>query len=495
MTQVPLREGAYTARSVIAAAQRCVNLYPEANPSDEEAPSTCYPTPGLTVLSPGPAVAQVRGLYAASNGVLYAVVGRDTYSVDAGWNFTKLSNFAAQRLNTTVGPVVMQDNGVTLVIVDGSTGTPHPAGPYFGWTVVLATGLMAPIIDSNFFGANRVDYVDTFLLFNKPGTQDFYSSYSNSVTPFDPLYFAAKTAEPDMLSTLIVMHREFWLLGAGWSSEIWYNPGNPDFPFAITPGVMLEQGCAAPYSVAKDDLRIFWLGLNKNGQGIVYMGTKYEAQRISTHAIEVAIQSYATISDAIGMVYQIQGHTFYVLTFPTADHTWVFDATTGLWHEWVWIDGDGLEHRHRANCMALAYGKLVAGDWQNGNLYQIDINNYTDAGNPITRRRGFPHIVLDGKRIQYPRFQADMDCGNDDGSVDGTTPDNPPQVFMRYSNDGGHTWCNGIPRSMGAQGQYTIQPTWRRLGLARNRVFEMYWSTPAKTALNGAFIDAIPAET
>jgi hypothetical protein len=49
MARVPLLGGAYQAKSIIANAQRCVNLYPEANPSSSQpqSPSTHYPTPGL----------------------------------------------------------------------------------------------------------------------------------------------------------------------------------------------------------------------------------------------------------------------------------------------------------------------------------------------------------------------------------------------------------------------------------------------------------------
>lgn len=54
MPKVPLITGAYTARSVIAEAQRCINLYIEKNP-DEDAvfPFTHYPTPGLEFLASG----------------------------------------------------------------------------------------------------------------------------------------------------------------------------------------------------------------------------------------------------------------------------------------------------------------------------------------------------------------------------------------------------------------------------------------------------------
>lgn len=53
MARVPLTGGAYQARSIIAGAQREVNLYPEHNTSADQAPVqvTHYPTPGLKLLN------------------------------------------------------------------------------------------------------------------------------------------------------------------------------------------------------------------------------------------------------------------------------------------------------------------------------------------------------------------------------------------------------------------------------------------------------------
>ena len=100
-----------------------------------------------------------------------------------------------------------------------------------------------------------------------------------------------------------------------------------------------------------------------------------------------------------------------MLTFPHADQTWVYDITTGLWHEWAWIDTNGAEHRHRANCFWPCNDTLVVGDWQNGNLYALDQDVFTDNGQPIKRVRSFPHMLADGKRVFYRQFLADMETG------------------------------------------------------------------------------------
>ena len=325
------------------------------------------------------------------------------------------------------------------------------------------------------------------------------SSLSLRETPpaFDPTYVASKTGYPDLLSTLVVLHREIWLLGAYETAEVWYDAGGTSFPFQIMPGVFIQHGCAAPYSVATHDLSVFWLGIDSAGQGTIFEGAGYQAKRISTYAIEKILSKFleagTTVADAIGMVYKQQDHVFYVLTFPTANRTLVYDVTEGFWHERAWTDpNSGLLNRVRANCMALAYGVNVAGDWQNGNIYVLDLNTYTDNNGPITRRRGFPHLLNDGKRHSIDRFALDMDCGN--GDANNITAQQP--VTLEVSNDRGHTFFVAPSQSMGAQGDYLYQMKWSQVtGLGRDFVLRITWSGAAFTALQGAWLDDSVSET
>lgn len=468
--RIALTQGAYQARSIIANAQRCLNLYPENNPKDSPVPVTHYPTPGTTLLVTAPNIIW-RGLYRASNGELYGVVGRSLYFINEDDDLTFLG-----AIDTENTPVSMADNGFTLVLVDGSPS---------GYKVNMASKVFQLISSPNFYGADKVDYLDTFFIFNRPDTTDFYTSLSLSVD-FDPLDIASKTGYPDHIVTLIVMHKEIWLLGS-LTTEIWCNAGGELFPFERMPGTFVEHGCVAKYSVAKQDLSIYWLSQDMQGHAIVLRGTSYTALRISTHAIENAISGYARIDDAIGYTYQQEGHTFYVLTFPTANKTWAYDQATELWHERAWTDSDGNLERHRSNCCAAAYGKIYVGDWQNGKLYDMSLDVYQDESNPISRIRSFPHLLNDGRRVSYQTFIADMAVGN---NAD-TTPSAPPQVSLRWSDTKGASWGNAITQSLGAGGEYLTSVQFQRLGLARDRVFELSWSMNAKTALNGAFVQAI----
>ena len=397
--RVPLTGGAYTAHSVVASAQRQLNLYGEPMPPDqhEPQPQALYPTAGTRLLGTM-AKAPIRGIREATNGALYVVAGDTIYSVGADWSGSSI-NTITPGLRT---PVSMADNGLTMVVVDGTSG---------GWTVALADNAFAAISDPVFRGADRVDYSDTYLLFNVPGTPQFHSSDSLAVTPFDPLWFANKEAVSDLLMTLVVASRKIWLLGQK-TTEIWYNSGAPDFPWATEPNVLIDHGIAAIYSAAEADNAVIWLSRNRQGHGIVVEGQEYKVDRISTYAMEAEFATYDRISDAIGMTYQYNGHNFYQLTFPHVSKTWLYDKTTKQWSELCWLDSNGTEHRHRANCAAFARGLIVMGDWQSGNLYALDPAVYTDCGKPIKRERGYPHLLSDGKRVFYRQFLADLEGGD-----------------------------------------------------------------------------------
>lgn len=474
--RIPLLGGAYQAKSIIANAQRCLNLYPEPNPQDAAAPVTHYPRPGLTKLASPPTAGVARCIYRASNGNLYYVVGYSLYSVSSQWVMTLVGTLQ-QSPNTLVS---MADNGVDIMVVDGSAN---------GYVVNLATNAFTTINNAAFYGANFVQYVDTYFVLNRPGYPTMYISMSNS-TDFDSLDFASKTGNPDPIVGLQITRREIWLIGAV-ATEVWYNTGASDFTFGPISGVYVEHGCCAQYSIAKQDLSIYWLSQDAQGHLMVLEGNSYRANRISTFAIENEIQGYEAFADAIGCTYQFEGHTFYQLTFPTADKTWVYDASSGLWHEESWTDNDGIQHRHRANCAGFAFDTNLMGDWETGDLYKIDPTAFTDNGQNIVYLRSFPHVENDGKRLIHSQFIADMEVG----TAEGTSLTNPPEVSLRWSDTRGASWGNPIQAPLGSAGQYLTSIQFRRLGMARDRVYELSWSAPYKTALNGAWIDLSSAAT
>jgi hypothetical protein len=220
----------------------------------------------------------------------------------------------------------------------------------------------------------------------------------------------------------------------------------------------------------------------------VYRANGYTGQRISTHAIEYAIAQYGNISDALAYTYQQEGHAFYVLTFPSASATWVYDVATQAWHERAAFEG-GVFTRHRSNCQCNFGGVTIVGDYENGNIYELDLNTYIDNLTPqkwLRSWRALPTGQNNLKRTAHHSLQLDCETGAAFGS--GASTDQA-QVMLRWSDDGGHTWSSEHWASMGATGEYFKRVFWRRLGMTqklRDRVYEVSGTDNVKIAIMGA---------
>lgn len=466
--KTPILGSSYVARSVNAADNRLVNLFAEIVPEAGKEPAFLNRAPGLRLLATvgtGP----IRGLW-SFGGYGYVVSGSELYKVDSGWTAALLG------LVSGSGPVSMSDNGTQLFVACN--------GPSYIYNSV--TNAFAQITDPDFPGAVTVGYLDGYFVFNEPNSQRIWVTSLLDGLSVDPLDFASAEGSPDGLVSLIVDHREAWLFGTN-SVEVWYDAGAADFPLQRIQGAFNEIGCAAAYSVAKLDNGLFWLGSDARGRGIVYRANGYTGQRISTHAVEWQIQQYGNLSDAIGYTYQQDGHAFYVLVFPSANTTWVYDVSTSAWHERAGWTGSAFT-RHRGNCQMSYSDEIVIGDFENGNLYAFDLDVYADNGSVqrwLRSWRALPTGQNSLKRTAHHTLQ--LDCESGVGLVTGQGSN--PQVMLRWSDDGGHTWSNEHWAEMGGIGEYGRRVFWRRLGMTmklRDRVYEISGTDPVKIAIMGA---------
>jgi hypothetical protein len=499
--KTPILGQAYVARSVNAADNRMVNLFPEAIPNEGKEAGFLNRAPGLSLLTTvgtGP----VRGLW-SFEGFTYAVSGNTLYKINSAYTATALGTVAG------TGQVSMSDNGTQLFVAAN--------GPSYIYN--SQTNVFQQITDIDFPGALTVSYLDGYFIFNEPNSQKIWVTSLLDGLSVDPLDFASAEGSPDGLVSVIVNNREAWLFGTN-SIEVWYDAGTPDFPLARIQGASNEIGCAATFSVAKLDNSIFWLGQDARGRGIVYRNNGYTGIRASNHAIEWQIQQYGDISNAIAYTYQQDGHSFYVLTFPTVQKTWVYDVVTQSWHERAgWSNGNFI--RYRPNCQTAFNSEVILGDYESGNLYAYDLDVYADNGQIQKWLRSW-RVIPSGqnnlRRTAQHSLQLDCETGVGLNGID--VEDNVewffytssgdqlvtntgdlllfspplvqganPEVMLRWSDDGGHTWSNEHWASMGRIGQYGRRVFWRRLGMTmklRDRVYEVSGTDPVKIAIVGA---------
>ena len=466
--KTPILGSTYVARSVNAADARMVNMFPEVIPEGGKEPAFLQRAPGLKFLATM-GVGPIRGLWTfGSYG--YVVSGNNLYKIDSSYTSTLIGSV------TGSGPVSMVDNGTQLFIACN--------GPSYIYNAT--TNAFAQITDPDFPGAVTVGYLDGYFVFNEPNSQRIWVTSLLDGLSIDALDFASAEGSPDGVVGVIVDHRELWVFGTN-SVEVWYDAGAADFPLQRIQGAFNEIGCIAPYSIAKLDNGVFWLGADARGRGIVYRANGYTGQRISTHAVEWAIQSYGTLNDAIAYTYQQDGHAFYVLVFPDANTTWVYDAATQAWHERAgWVNGAFT--RHYGNCQMSFNNEIIIGDYSNGNIYAFDLEDYADNGQIqrwLRSWRALPTGQNNLKRTAHHSLQLDCESGNGLNLGQGSDP----QVMLRWSDDGGHTWSNEHWASTGKIGEYGRRVFWRRLGMTlklRDRVYELSGTDPVKIAIMGA---------
>lgn len=410
-----------------------------------------------------------------------------TYTAGPSDTTTTIATAIAAAINAISGVVVTA--AATLATVKITPQTPGVAftdtttDPFL--TITSATSNFAQITDPNFQGADTVTFQDSYFIFNRPGTQQFYLSGLNALT-FDPTDIGTKEGAPDNIVGLISDHLNLYIFGSI-SSEVWYDSGNT-FPFQRIQGAYLPVGCLSWASIQKLQGVIYWLGCDEQGRGIVYKAQAYQPVRISTFALEHVLAgiSASNLNTARAWVYQQGGHEFYCLNIPGSESTWCFDTTTSLWHERSYLSLGNLS-RHRADCHAFAYQTNVVGDYLNGNLYALDPATYTDNGNPMPAIRSSPHLTNSLVRMFHSWFQLDMETGV---GTDGTGQGTNPQAILQWSDDGGHTWSIERWTAIGAIGNTKARANWNRLGSSRDRIYRVTITDPVKRTLIGADIGA-----
>lgn len=494
---------AYEAPDPYQDSQRLINWYLEVSQDKRsKTPTALLGVPGknqifdFSTTSVGvviPATGGVRGVWVLPGGVdaLWvvgsAVILTRMIVPATQSSIAQFARYFIGNLLTNSGPVCIRDNGKsnstpTACIVDG---------PY-GYYYTINTMALAQITDPGFLGADRVAFIDGWFIFNRPGTQTFYTTGPTPYTlTFPGAFFALKDSSSDNLITLAENNRELWLIGER-SSEVWYDAGGANFAFSRLPGVSPSVGCAAVHSIAQlSETTLAWLARNDRGENVVVRTRQYGTEVISTQAVSNAIAQYPFVSDAFGFTYQEDTHLFYQLTFPTADRTWVYDATASemagspIWHQRASYDpSTGVFHRDKASAFANYQNLRCVGDFQAQKGYQLSRNVYTDGDTPLIATRRCPHIWSPENRERVFAASLEIEFTRGAGLQVGQGSD--PQAMLQISYDYGATFGTRHFMPIGKAGRYKDRCMKRRLSTARDMVFDVSVSDPIRRDVVGA---------
>lgn len=453
---IPLFGLGIKATSPTVSAQRRLNCFYEFQPDGDKTKVSIYGTPGLTLFSDDLGDTPIRGWIDIGDYV-YLVHRNSLWKVDNSVEFTNLGT-----LNTSTGHVDMAYDGTLILIVDGTNG----------YTYTIGSATFAQVGDADFpNGANTCDWMDGQFIADNGNESDVFF-ISPDGTSWEALDFATAESQPDGIARVFTDHGELLLFGEK-TIEPWGNLGQGDFTFAPIKGSIAEMGLAAKWSLCKFNDGLAFLGRNIQGQAQLYYLRGYTPVKISSQQFDSVVSGYNGIESATGFSFMDRGHPMYQINFPGSGKSWRYDASTNDIFE---VAYGAEEARHRANLQVDFLGRTVVADYENGNIYLLDPDVYTDNGTEIARELRGRHVFDRNEPLIVNELYVDFETGV--GLVDGQGED--PQVMLQISKDNGHTWGNELWTDLGAIGTYLTRVHWRRLGTAYDWVFKLRMTDPVK---------------
>ncbi len=474
----------YTAKSNTVADEECINLFAETNETpDAQTQRSYFGTPGLERINEFPE-SPTRGSYEA-NGRVFFVSGTKLYELLSDFTFLERGTVGSDGKAVSIA-----FNSIQLLIVSN--------GHAFNYE--LATDTLTDVTGS-LVPPNPIQVVeaDTYFIVIFADSNKFQISDPLDGTTWPGLQVNEVSVFPENITSISVNHRELWVFGQKHTQP--YQDTGSDNIFDVIPGALIEKGNAATFSTAKLDNSVFWVDEDERGARGAWRSNGYTPQRISTHAVEIDLQSYDSIAGLVSYAYQDGGHLFWVLYVPDSSWSWVYDVGEQMWHKRAyWLNNVGPYTAHRSWNHVYAFGKHIVGDWNSGIIYEMHMpidhgdGSYsfvTDNGNLIRRPRRSPTINNELNWMYHRSLTIDFatGLGPQPPLTDGDGNPRPPQVMLRWSDNGGSTWSSIHHADCGFAGEYNTRVIFRRLGRARRRVYEVVVTDPIPWAITDAYLD------
>jgi len=444
---------------------RLINCYAEAAPIGSRGKVIWRRAPGL-IHAFSTTQTEARGSLLVGS-VLYIISGNKAYSVTSAYVVTELTGTVGG-----TGPVFMARNmaatpDVLIVHSDGMS------------QINTGASSVSDFSDGDLPAVNSICWIDGYFIVTSAAGKAYQSGIN--ATTFSSVDFTTAEADPDGLYRAVALGSDLLLMGAA-SIEFYGNAGNAT-GFAFSRGPVIPVGLKGPYAVAG-----FETGFSDN---LIYVANDntvrkqegYTPTKISTPELERLIEAVTDVTTLEASVFTAAGHAFWVLS--CADWTWVYDVSTGNWHERQSYGSDLWRGRFGVN----AWDKWFVFDRDSEKVFQVSATTKLEDDQPLvwglrsTQAHRFPGRAF----IKRASFDFVVGVGIDAG-IDPIESD--PVVRIRWSDDGGYNWSEWLTRSLGTQGQQ-IPIDIFRVGLTgrQGRLWEMSISDPIEVAFLGAAMD------
>lgn len=328
---------------------------------------------------------------------------------------------------------------------------------------------------------NSVTFLDGYFIFSIADGRLFVSGL-NAVT-INPLDFTTAQARPGGVLRAIPFGQELFAFGPS-SIEVYSNTANAEgFPFSriqVVPTGLLSAAAIAGYEDGWG-ASLMWVG---DDRAVYRLDGGYVPQRVSTPDIDRDLQAVSDPTTLHALVFEHPGHTCWAIIGP--NFCWVYDLTTGFWHE----RASYLQQTWNGRCSARFKGEWIVGHASDGVIYRIDDGYRKEGSNPLVMRLRSGQNAAFPNRLVIPRadfnFVVGQGIGNGDQPIE-----TDPQCWVRFSKDGGNTWSTPVWRPLGKQGEYGSRVNINRLGLTgpMGIVFELTISDPIYVTLLSATME------
>jgi hypothetical protein len=283
-------------------------------------------------------------------------------------------------------------------------------------------------------------------------------------------------AKGDLLSSLHVAWQEVYAWGQQ-GLEIWQNDGVT--PYSPIPGAFSECGIEAVYSVVMADNTVFALCVVAGSRVVVKLQGR--APAVVSDPIGRVLADMDVVSDAIGDLVNVGGLSLYVLNFPTANQTWVYDYKNDVWSRWgYWNDTQHDNFIGQHVCFVKRWNKHLCMSRLDGKIYELRRDVYTDSTNPMVsfRRTGWLNHGTFNRKI-CDQFYIKCKAGTSDNAT----------LMVRWRDEGREEWGNYMEVSLSPIGVRDFLAKINRMGMYRSRQYEFRFTDNADLVLCGVDVE------
>jgi hypothetical protein len=389
-------------------------------------------------------------------------------------------------LSTQESPVYIAENGVNQIgISDGEKFFIYDTDSLEFADITLPEGVKS----------GMVVFQDSYFIINSVGTNRYYVSDVNDGKMFDPLRFTTArgviTGLAAFKSQLIVFQNDL--------TDIYYDAGVVPFPYQRSNTSSYEYGCASRDSIARGEDYIFWLGVNRNSSPAIVYSNGSAPQAVSIGDIDFFISQLSKPLDCQGLVYELDGHTFYQLNWNTDNVSILYDLTENKFS--LITDADG--NISPVKQTAIFASKQYAIARNDGHIHEFGLDiptvsdrtvsryfttiNYQSKDIPLfnrqpNRRFGIRKISMDVEQgmVTSPNFDCEPDI-----------PCKSAQCKMLVSQDKGVTYGNSRVIELAPIGSRKNLLEFFNLGSSRFWSFKFEFTSPERVSVFSAGMEVL----